>query len=98
MPDRPRLLVVEDESIVAMDLADSLRQLGYDVVGIVASGTSAVETATTTRPDLILIDIRLRGDMNGIEAARLCRGRADIPATFLTAPAHARTLERTPLA
>src|SRR3954454_19350992 len=98
MPELARLLVVEDESIVAMDLADSLKQLGYVVVGVVSSGAAAVETAEAARPDLILMDIRLRGEMNGIEAARLIRESVDIPVIFLTAHGDAATLARTAVA
>lgn len=95
MPDRARLLIVEDESIVAMDLADTLGQLQYHVVGIASSGEAAVKTATDERPDLILMDIRLRGEMNGIEAAMAIRANLDIPVIFLTAHGDPATLVRT---
>jgi hypothetical protein len=98
MSETARLLVVEDESIVAMDLADTLRQLHYEVVGVVSSGEAAVSTATVAQPDLILMDVRLRGDMNGIEAAQLIRSNLQIPVVFLTAHGDAATLARTALA
>ena len=65
-----RIMIVEDESIVAMGIKHKLEDLGYKVVGIVATGEKAVETALETKPDIILMDIVLKGDMDGIEAAQ----------------------------
>ena len=62
-------LIVEDEVIVAADLANRLKVLGYDVIGMVESGEEAVFTACSLHPDLILMDIQLKGQMDGIEAA-----------------------------
>lgn len=64
-----RVLVVEDQRLVAADLEDTLKRLGYDVVGNVASGEAAIPRAIEARPDLALMDIRLRGEMDGIQAA-----------------------------
>ncbi len=80
-----KLLVVEDESIVARDIQNRLRNLGYDVPAIVAYGDRAVDMAADLRPDLVLMDIFLKGDMDGIKAAELIRARYDIPVIFLTA-------------
>jgi PAS domain S-box-containing protein len=89
-----KLLVVEDESIVARDIQNRLRNLGYDVPAIVAYGDRAVEMAADLRPDLVLMDIFLKGDMDGIRAAELIRARYDIPVIFLTAFADPGTLQR----
>jgi diguanylate cyclase (GGDEF)-like protein/PAS domain S-box-containing protein len=89
-----RIMVVEDERIVALDLKGGLESLGYDVVGISARGADAVERAGSLRPDLILMDINLEGPMDGTEAARLIREDYRLPVVFLTAYATEKTLER----
>ncbi len=89
-----RLLIVEDERIVAEDLRDMLKTLKYDVVDIVSSGEEAVEKAEQLRPDLVLMDIRLNGEMDGVQAAEIIWSRVEIPVTYLTANADEGTLER----
>jgi len=79
------ILVVEDESIVAKDIQVCLKRLGYDVVGVVSSGEDAVEKARELDPDLVMMDIMLKGEMSGIDAANEIRRRKDIPVIFLTA-------------
>jgi DNA-binding response OmpR family regulator len=79
-----RILVVEDESIVALDIRRILGEGGFEVVASVPSGEEAVATAALLRPDLVLMDIRLQGAMNGIEAARRIRDESRLPALFLT--------------
>ena len=74
-----RLLVVEDESIVALDLKSSLTMLGYQVVGTAASGEDAIARAESAHPDLVLMDINLQGEMDGVEAANTIRARLHIP-------------------
>ena len=91
---RARVLIVEDESIVAMDLKNSLKILGYEVVGTAATGEEAIARANETRPDLVLMDIILKGDMDGVEASEVIRARHDIPIIFLTACADDMTLQR----
>jgi PAS domain S-box-containing protein len=90
----PRILVVEDESVVALDLRTRLTRLGYCVVDTVAYGESAVELAGQLRPDLVLMDIRLRGEMDGIVAADFIRTRLNLPVVYLTAHADDGTVER----
>jgi PAS domain S-box-containing protein len=88
------ILVVEDEGIVAMDIQNRLKNLGYDIPAIVFSGKEAIKKAEETRPDLVLMDIRLKGDVDGIEAAEQIRARFDIPVVYLTALTDEDTLQR----
>jgi PAS domain S-box-containing protein len=87
-----RILIVEDEAVIAADIQYQLRGLGYRVVGIVDTGEGAVEKAGSLLPDLILMDIRLRDKMDGIEAAKQIRERYAIPVVFLTAHDDPETL------
>ena len=89
-----RILVVEDESIVAKDIQNSLKKLGYTVPTIISSGEKAVEEVEQSKPDIVLMDIMLKGDVNGIEAANTIRERFDIPVIFLTAYADDNTLSK----
>lgn len=73
MSQRPKILVVEDEALTGMELQKKLIQWGYDVVDIVSSGEDAVKKAMELEPDLILMDILLKGCMNGIDAAKIIR-------------------------
>ena len=88
------VLVVEDESIVSKDIQHSLKKLGYNVVGAASTGEKAIELASSTLPDIILMDIMLKGDMNGIEAADEIRKQFSIPVIFLTAYADESTLSK----
>ena len=89
-----RILVVEDETIVALDLQNSLKFLGYDVVGLAASGSEAITKAGKTQPDLVVMDIMLRGDMDGVQAAETIHKLLGVPVIFLTACADESTLQR----
>ena len=89
-----RILVVEDEAIVAEDLRDLLEGLRYEVAAVVPSGREAIAKAVELRPDLVLMDIRLKGAMEGIEAAVKIREQTGPPVVFLTAYADERTMER----
>lgn len=88
------VLVVEDESIVSKDIQHSLKKLGYNVVGAAATGEAAVKMAIELNPDIILMDIMLKGEMNGIDAAGRIRSETNIPVIFLTAYADENTLNR----
>jgi DNA-binding LytR/AlgR family response regulator len=88
------VLVVEDESIVAKDIQNSLKKLGYSVPSIENSGEDAIDSAGKHRPDLILMDIMLKGDISGIEAAEQIKNRYQIPVIFLTAYADESTLSK----
>lgn len=89
-----RLLVVEDELIVARNIETRLRRSGYTVLDIVSSAEAAIEKAQQIRPDLVLMDIVLQGEMDGIEAARQIWQESHIPVVYLTAYADDATLSR----
>lgn len=95
LSSRPaRILVVEDERIVALDLTSTLEDLGYRVVGVAATGAEAHELASRERPDLVLMDIRLQGEVDGIQMAAALRTEWHVPIVFLTANANGETLRR----
>ncbi|MGD0037032.1 MAG: PAS domain S-box protein [Bacteroidota bacterium] len=90
----PKILIVEDENIVAKDLQKRLMNLGYNIVGIVSTGEEAVKKAIATSPDLVLINVRLKGGMDGIETASALRFQYGIAVVFLSAYADDDTLRR----
>ena len=89
-----RILVAEDEAIVAMDLRQKLLRLGYCVPKVIRSGEEAVESAVSLNPDLLLMDIGLAGEMDGIEAAATIREMLGIRVIFLTANSDESTAKR----
>lgn len=91
---KTNVLVVEDESIVSKDIQHSLKKLGYNVVGASATGEKAIELARSENPDIVLMDIMLKGEMNGIETAEVIRREMKIPVVFLTAYADESTLSK----
>lgn len=82
---KAKILVVEDEWIIANDIKDSLAEMGYRVTGIASSGEEAMARVEEEQPDLMLMDIVLKGKMTGIDVARAIHARLDIPIIFLTA-------------
>ncbi len=92
-----RILIVEDEGIVALDMQSRLKRLKYQVVGIASTGEQALNLAGQHQPQLALMDIRLQGGMDGIETARQLRARYGIPVVYLTAYADEATLQRAKL-
>jgi two-component system, cell cycle sensor histidine kinase and response regulator CckA len=92
--NRPHIMVVEDEGIVAMDLQDSLNRLGYPGVEIISTGEEAMAKAAQSKPDLILMDIRLGPGMDGIDAAKGIGEKLDIPIIYLTAYTDDKTIAR----
>lgn len=80
-----QILIVEDEQIIAADLEGKLAQLGHQVVGSAASGEDAIVLAERLRPELVLMDIRIQGGMDGIEAARRIQALTGVPVVFITA-------------
>ena len=90
----PRILIVEDEIIVARDLKDTLNRLGYDAYDIASDGREAVAKAEDGRADLVLMDIVLKGEMDGVRSAETIRKKCSIPVVYLTAHGEGETLER----
>ncbi len=88
-----KILIVEDEFIEAADLKRRLENLGYSVVGMAGTGEDAIKKAGELYPDLVLMDIMLRGRMNGIEAAKKITELNEIPIIYLTAYFDSKTLE-----
>ena len=88
------ILIVEDEQIVAIDIQSNLERLGYRVVGAAASGDEACRMAASLEPDLVLMDVRIHGPIDGIETARRIRESREAPVIFLTAYSDVETLER----
>ena len=91
---KARILVVEDDRIVAKDIQESLEIMGYAVLTTVPSGKEAIESAENNAPDLILMDIKLKGEMNGTEADEELHGRLEIPIIYLTAYSDDEVLEK----
>ena len=91
---KANVLVVEDEFIVSKDIQSSLKKLGYNVVGAAPSGEKALELLEANQPDIVLMDIMLKGEMNGIETAEIVRNQYSIPVIYLTAYADEATLSK----
>ena len=82
---KERIMLVEDELITALDIQRMLEKVGYRVSATISSGEEAVEKVKDLKPDLIIMDIFLSDDMDGIEASHLISGQYDVPVIFLTA-------------
>lgn len=91
---KKKILIVEDSALVALEISETLKNLGYNVVGEATSGSEAIEMARNLKPDLVLMDIILKGDMDGIEAADRIYSSYDIPVIYLTAHSDEATLAR----
>jgi PAS domain S-box-containing protein len=89
-----QILVVEDENIVALDIQNRLTKIGYAVPAVCSSGEEAITKACELRPDLILMDIRLKGEMDGVTAAEMIHTKLDVPIIYVTAYADETTLQR----
>jgi CheY-like chemotaxis protein len=89
-----RILIVEDQRLIAADIENTLRKLDYVVVGNVSSGEEAISSSEQLRPELVLMDVRLRGEMDGIQAAQIIRDRFNVPVVYLTAYADEETILR----
>jgi PAS domain S-box-containing protein/putative nucleotidyltransferase with HDIG domain len=90
----PKILIVEDDGIIGQHLLKALKKLNYDVVGVVSNGKEAIQITSETTPDLILMDIILEGDLDGIETASRIHQRSNIPIIYLTAYGDAEILQR----
>lgn len=93
-PALASILLVEDEGIVAQDLKETLTRLGYRVTGIASEGVQAVKMAQELEPELVVMDVSLRGEIDGIQAARLIQERSPVPVIFLTGHSDPATLQR----
>jgi PAS domain S-box-containing protein len=91
---RSSILIVEDEPIVAKDLQETLREMGYDAYAIASSADDAIRRATEKCPDLVLMDIRIKGDRDGIQTAEILRQQFGVSVVYLTAHADDATIER----
>lgn len=89
-----RILIVEDERVVARDIQRTLTDLGYDVPATVATAEDAIRLVSERCPDLVLMDIQIKGNRDGVETAAILRSRFDVPVVYLTAYADAATVER----
>ena len=88
-----RIMIVEDEPIISLDIEYMLKSSGYEVCGVFSSGESAIENAASLKPDLVLMDIALSGPMKGIEAADIIRKKFEIPVIYLTAHSDKSTVQ-----
>jgi class 3 adenylate cyclase len=91
---KPKILIVEDEHITAIDLRKTLQKIGYEVTGHVNSGEDAVSSVKAMQPDIVLMDIMLKGSVDGIEAAQIISGKLNIPVVYLTALSDSETLKK----
>src|SRR5271163_656865 len=91
---KAKLLIVEDEPVVALDLQQEVEQLGCEVVGLAESADEALVAAELCRPDLALMDVRIVGSMDGIQTARLLRTAYQVPVIFLTSYSDDATIAR----
>jgi DNA-binding response OmpR family regulator len=89
-----RALIVEDEALIAEELRERLLRLGFSVIAAVDNGDEGVAIATRERPDLVLMDIRLKGQKDGVQAAKEIREQVDIPIVYLTAHSDRGTVDR----
>ena len=94
MAENKHILVAEDEKIIALDLSNTLRRLGYEVTGIASTGAEVFKHLNESKPDLVMMDIMLEGDMSGIEAANIVSERYSLPVVFLTALTDEETLQK----
>jgi two-component system, response regulator PdtaR len=93
-PDFATILIVEDELIVAESLSLDLQRKGYAIAGIVSTGAEAINAAFISKPDLILMDIMLKGNLDGIETCKIIQQQRAVPVIFITAFSDRATVER----
>ncbi len=94
MLNKAKIIIAEDENIIAKDISKTLERLGYDVIATVRSGEAIIQKAESLKPDLVMMDIVLDGEMSGIEAAEKIMNTFNIPVIYLTALADNETLQR----
>ncbi len=89
-----RIMIVEDDAIIAEKIKLSLEDMGYEIASMVNNGEKAIDQAFRYHPDLILMDIRLKGEMDGIEAIEIIQSQKDIPVIFMSAYSDAKKVKR----
>jgi DNA-binding response OmpR family regulator len=94
IPRELRALIVEDEALIAEELSERLSRLGFSVIATVDSADEGIAIATTERLDLILMDIRLKGEKDGVQAAKQIRQQVDVPIVYVTAYSDRQTVDR----
>ena len=90
----PRVLIVEDETLIAEELRERLSRFGYSVIAAVDTADEGIAIATRERPDLVLMDIRLKGEKDGVQAAQEIRQQVDVPIVYVTAYSDRLTVDR----
>lgn len=89
-----KILIVEDEAIVALEIQHRLKSLNYEVIGVASTGVKALALAEEKKPDLVLMDLKLKGSMNGLETALALKNNFSIPSIFVTAFSDDTTLNQ----
>ncbi len=80
-----KILIIEDNNLIALNLQEQLKRLGHNIIKIVSNGKNAIKLTEETNPDLILMDIQLKGDLDGIETAQIIKDKYNTPIIYLTA-------------
>ena len=93
-PPEPRALIIEDETLIAEELKERLSRLGFSIIAAVDTADEGIAIATREHPDLVLMDIRLKGEKDGVQAAKEIREQVDVPIVYLTAHSDRLTVER----
>lgn len=92
--EKVKILIVEDDMIIAADISMQLTQMGYEITGILPRGEDALDNIAQTKPDIVLMDVNLKGEMDGVETARIIAQRHQVPLIYLTANADEATFNR----
>lgn len=92
--EKPGIIIVEDDCIICLDLQDTLEKMGYEILSVISSGEQAVAQILKLKPDLVIMDVMLRGNVDGIEVARRIHETEDIPVLFVSANSDEATIQR----
>ena len=93
-PEHAKILIVEDEGILAEALTSRLSSAGYDVIGVASTGADAIEEVKEHVPELILMDVRIKGPMDGIETTAAIREESDVPVIYMSGNSDPQTIDR----
>ena len=91
---KSKILIIEDDAIEAMDIRINLENMGYDISAVTSSGEEAFQKISQSKPDLVLIDIIIKGKMNGVQVAQKIKEEYDLPFIYLTSNSEEKTLEK----